>query len=331
MSRAPSNRSGEPLPAPIVPMLAVLRDSVPEEDGWSFEMKWDGIRAVVSIDVGGVTITSRNLNDVTVSYPELSALGTALPGRRVVLDGEIVVFDAAGRPDFGLLQKRMHVTSAPAAAALARTAPVVLLAFDLLYEDGSNLMPRPYVERREQLEALGLDAPAWQVPPAFDGSGAEAVRASAAACLEGVVAKRNSSPYRPGRRSPDWLKVKNLRTQDVVVGGWAPGKGRREGTIGSLLLGIPEGGRLRYVGQVGTGFSDALLDDLRSALIPDATADCPFDPPPPRPDARDATWVGPRLVGEVRFTEWTGDGRLRHPAWRGLRPDKSLQDVVRES
>lgn len=321
----------EPLPAPIVPMLAVLRDSVPDGDGWSFEMKWDGVRAIVTVDAGEVAITSRNLNDVTVSYPELSPIGTALPGRRVVIDGEIVAFDVAGRPDFGLLQKRMHVASAPAAAALARTSPVVLLAFDLLHEDGTNLMPRPYVERRERLEALDLDAPGWQVPPAFDGSGADAVRASAAAALEGVVAKRNSSPYRPGRRSPDWLKVKNLRTQEVIIGGWAPGKGRREGTIGSLLLGIPANGRLRYAGQVGTGFTDALLDDLHDELVADATESCPFDPPPPRPDARDAIWVRPRLVGEVRFTEWTGDGRLRHPAWRGLRPDKSPEDVVRES
>jgi bifunctional non-homologous end joining protein LigD len=145
------------------------------------------------------------------------------------------------------------------------------------------------------------------------------------------VAKRDASPYRPGRRSPDWLKVKNFRTQEVVIGGWAPGRGRRDGTIGSLLLGIPDGGRLRYVGQVGTGFSDAVLDELRNALRPDATESIPFDPPPPRPDARDAHWVRPRLVGEVQFAEWTGDGRLRHPSWRGLRPDKSPGDVVRES
>jgi bifunctional non-homologous end joining protein LigD len=326
-----SMRAEEPLPAAISPMLAVLRPTVPADDGWSFEMKWDGVRAVVTVDDGAVRITSRNLKDATVSYPELSVLGATLPGRRVVLDGEIVLFDPTGRPDFGLLQRRMHVASAPAAAALARTDPVVLLAFDLLYEDGTNLMPRPYVERRARLEALGLNAPSWQVPPAFDGSGREAVRASEAARLEGVVAKRNASPYRPGRRSPDWVKVKNLRTQEVVIGGWAPGKGRREGTVGSLLLGLPEQGRLRYVGQVGTGFTDELLDDLLARLRPDSTETCPFDPPPPRPDARDAFWVRPRLVGEVRFTEWTGDGRLRHPAWRGLRPDKSPEDVVRES
>jgi bifunctional non-homologous end joining protein LigD len=324
-------RHGDPLPTSIVPMLAVLRDTVPDDEGWSFEMKWDGVRAIVTLDGGKVGIASRNLKDVTVSYPELSALGAALPRRRLVLDGEIVVFDQAGRPDFGLLQKRMHVASAPAAAALARTDPVVLLAFDLLHEDGTNLMPRPYSERRARLEALGLDAPAWQVPPAFDGGGAAAVRASRAARLEGVVAKRNGSPYRPGRRSPDWLKVKNLRTQEVVIGGWAPGKGRREGTIGSLLLGVPEEGRLRYVGQVGTGFTDEVLDELFALLRQDAADSPPFDPPPPRPDARDASWVRPRLVGEVRFTEWTGDGRLRHPAWRGLRDDKSPEDVVRES
>jgi bifunctional non-homologous end joining protein LigD len=208
---------------------------------------------------------------------------------------------------------------------------VVLLAFDLLWEDGTNLMSRPYVQRRQRLAALRLDGPSWQVPPAFDGSGTDAVRASVAAGLEGVVAKRNASPYRPGRRSPDWLKVKNFRTQEVVIGGWAPGQGRRAGTIGSLLLGIPENGRFTYVGQVGTGFTDAVLDELRDALAPEATETTAFDPPPPRPDARDAHWVRPRLVGEVQFSEWTGDGRLRHPSWRGLRPDKSPDDVVRES
>ena len=145
------------------------------------------------------------------------------------------------------------------------------------------------------------------------------------------MAKRLTSRYRPGRRSPDWVKVKNIRTQEVVVGGWSPGKGRRSGTIGSLLLGLPGEGGLSYIGQVGTGFTDDMLADLLARLRRIERKTSPFDPDVPRADARDALWVSPRLVGEVAFGEWTSDGRLRHPAWRGLRPDKSPSEVVRES
>jgi bifunctional non-homologous end joining protein LigD len=311
-------------------MLATPGPLPSDDSGWAFEMKWDGVRALARADRGRLTLLSRNEKDMTVSYPELHGLAPALAAHRVLLDGEIVSFDAAGRPSFSRLQKRMHVGSAAAAAHLARAEPVVLLLFDVLHLDGRSLLNRPYTERREVLAALELDGEAWQTPPAFAGSGAAAMQASSENALEGVVAKRAASRYVPGRRSPDWVKVKNFRTQEVVVGGWTPGKGRRAGTIGALLLGIPDAAGLRYVGQVGTGFDRAALADLLGRVQRLARATSPLTDVP-RADAKDAQWVSPRLVGEVVFTEWTKDGRLRHPSWRGLRPDKSPDEVVPES
>jgi bifunctional non-homologous end joining protein LigD len=312
-------------------MLATLGSLPAADDGWAYEMKWDGVRALVFLDRGRVRIRSRNDRDVSVSYPELRGLGQALGSSRVVLDGEIVTLDATGTPSFGRLQQRMHVSSAAAAQALATSDPAILLAFDVLYLDGRSLFDAPYHERRAVLDGLGLDGPAWQTPPAFEGSGAAAVEASVAQRLEGVVAKRLDSRYRPGRRSPEWVKIKNIRTQEVVVGGWRPGKGRRENMIGSLILGLPDGKALRYAGQVGTGFTNRMLDELLTRLRRIERATSPFVPELPRADAKGAHWVTPRIVGEVAFTEWTSDGRLRHPAWRGLRPDKAPADVVRES
>ena len=326
---APARPDWQPLPRHLPPMLATLGE-LPPDDGWAFEMKWDGVRALVAVEGGRVTITSRNDRDITVSYPELRDLGAHLGTTQVLLDGEIVTFDGAGRPSFGRLQQRMHVSTAAAARTLAQSDPAVFLIFDLLHLDGRPLIDQPYDERREILEDLDLNGAAWQTPPAFHGTGRAAVAASQKQQLEGVVAKRRSASYRPGRRSPDWIKVKNIRTQEVVIGGWTPGKGRREGTIGALLLGIPDGSSLRYVGQVGTGFTDATLRELLTALRRIERKTTPFAEVP-RADARDATWVTPKTVGEVAFTEWTKDGRLRHPAWRGLRPDKSADQVVPES
>jgi bifunctional non-homologous end joining protein LigD len=324
--------SGQPLPDQIEPMLATLGELPPpkSQDQWSYEIKWDGVRAMVRVDSGAVSLTSRNKIDMTVAYPELAGLGRQLAGRQAFLDGEIVAFDAAGKPSFGRLQKRMHVGSAAAAQKLAQSDPVVLLLFDVLHLDGRSLLRSPQSERREILDGLGLGGAGWETPPAFDGSGAEAVQVSKEQKLEGVVAKRLTSFYLPGRRSPDWVKIKNIRTQEVVIGGWRPGAGSRDGKIGSLLLGIPENGGLRYIGRVGTGFTVAALADISAQLGESAVDSSPFDDIP-RADARDAKWVRPDLVGEVAFAEWTGDGRLRHPAWRGFRPDKRPDQVVKES
>jgi bifunctional non-homologous end joining protein LigD len=329
---APARPDWQPLPEHILPMLATLGElPFPRaESAWAFEMKWDGVRALVRSDGGRIAIASRNDRDVTVSYPELRPLGEQLGTTQVLLDGEIVSFDDDGRPSFGRLQQRMHVASAATARRLAQSDPAVYLIFDLLHLDGRSLLGLPYDQRRELLLELDLAGPAWQTPPAFAGSGAAAVQASREQHLEGVVAKRRDSVYTPGRRSPHWIKVKNIRTQEVVIGGWSPGKGRRSGTIGALLLGLPDDGRLRYVGQVGTGFTDAMLADLHASLRRLERKTAPFADVP-RADARDASWVTPKIVGEVAFTEWTPDGRLRHPAWRGLRPDKSPAEVVLES
>jgi bifunctional non-homologous end joining protein LigD len=318
-------------PPHVAPMLATLGslESLGEDNsGWGFEMKWDGVRAIVYIAEGPMKLLSRNDIDMSISYPELATLGKALGRRSAVLDGEIVSF-GGGRPSFRRLQKRMHVADAAAAEALASSDPVVLLIFDLMYLDGESLLRRPYTERRELLESLGLAGVAWQTPPAFTGGAREAVAVSQEQELEGVIAKRLSSPYTAGRRSSDWIKIKNVRAQEVVIGGWTPGNGRRAGMIGALLLGVNGAEGLRYVGKVGTGFTDAMLRDLAGDLEPLQSTESPF-PTMPRADARNARWVEPRLVGEVAFTEWTDDGRLRHPSWRGLRPDKSPDDVVPE-
>jgi bifunctional non-homologous end joining protein LigD len=328
---APARPDWQPLPEHVAPMLATPGE-LPKKDGdWAFEMKWDGVRAIARIDGGRITLTSRNAKDMTVSYPELRPLGKSVGTTQLLLDGEIVTFDAGGRPSFGKLQQRMHVANASAARRLAQSDPAVLLIFDLLHLDGRSLLDVPYRDRRELLMSLELAGPSWQTPPAFDGAGSAAFAASREQGLEGVVAKRLDSRYAPGRRSPDWVKVKNFRTQEVVIGGWTPGKGRRTDTIGALLLGLPGPDGLSYIGQVGTGFTEQTLADLYARLRRIARKSSPFTPDVPRADARDANWVTPRLVGEVVFSEWTGDGRLRHPSWRGLRPDKAPADVVRES
>ena len=322
----------------IRPMLAVTgpvpsQPAAPRPPEWAYEMKWDGVRAVLYLGVDDVRIMSRNDRDVTVSYPELAGMARHLASAGTVLDGEIVAFDGAGRPSFGRLQQRMHVGDPRAARQLSLEVPAVFLAFDLLRLGGQSLLEHGYADRRELLERLDIDTQHWQTPPVFAGSGADAMRASLDQNLEGVVAKRLDSGYRPGARSPDWRKAKNIKAQEVVIGGWRPGQGRRQETIGSLLMGVPEspGGPLTYVGHVGTGFSQAVLAQLSARLTALRTEHSPFSRPLPRVDARDAVWVRPAIVGEVAYTEWTADDRLRHPSWRGLRPDKSPEDVLRES
>jgi bifunctional non-homologous end joining protein LigD len=328
----PADPAAEPMPAHLKPMLASPGQlpGVDDEADWAFEMKWDGVRAVVYVDHGSVRVLTRNDREVAATYPELRGLGEVFGARRVVLDGEIVALDERGRPSFGELQARMHVQR-PSRALLDRV-PVTFLAFDLLYDDGELLLGRSYDERRAVLENLGLAGARWATPPAFEGDGAAALAASHQQGLEGVLAKRRRSTYVPGRRSRDWVKVKHVQMQEVVVVGWKPGAGRRAGSIGSLLLGIHnDEGRLVYAGHVGTGFTDRVLDDLTGRLRPLVRKTSPLADEVPRAHARDAHWVTPRLVGEVAYAEWTRDGRLRHPVWRGLRPDKSPNEVVPET
>jgi bifunctional non-homologous end joining protein LigD len=331
--KEPPPQGWEPMPSLVRPMLATPGTLPPadEDADWAYEMKWDGVRTVAYADGGRLRLRSRNDRDVTDTYPEVRGLAEQLGSVPAVLDGEVVALDESGRPDFGLLQRRMGVTKAAQVRRLVDEVPVVYLVFDVLYLDGRDTTGLPYTDRRELLEGLGLEGPAWAVPPVSYGGGEQMVAVSRERGLEGVLAKRADSPYLPGRRSPHWRKVKNVRTQEVLVAGWRPGSGRRAGGIGSLLLGLPGEEGLEYVGHVGTGFTDAALADVERKLRPLERKTSPFAVGPPRADAKDAHWVTPKLVGEVMFTEWTGDRRLRHPSWRGFRPDKDPGEVRRES
>jgi bifunctional non-homologous end joining protein LigD len=328
----PVDPDAQPMPQLIRPMLAVLGElpSRADDERYGYEMKWDGVRAVVYSDRGSIRIMSRNDREVTGTYPELRGLGPALGVRRVILDGEIVAFDESGRVSFAALQPRMHVGNPSQARRLAATIPVAFLAFDLLYLDGHPTLELTYAQRRELLDSLGLSGPHWQAPPYFPGGGAAALAASQAQRLEGIVAKRLDSAYLPGRRSRDWVKVKHLASQTVVIGGWKPGEGRRAGGIGSLLMGVYGEAGLEFVGHVGTGFTDRMLDDLAAQLRRLERRTNPFDTPVPAAQARGAHWVTPKLVGEVVYAEWTRDNRLRAPSWRGLRADVDPRQVTRE-
>ncbi|MGH2942642.1 MAG: DNA ligase D, partial [Solirubrobacteraceae bacterium] len=314
----PEDPTREPMPARLTPMLAKpSRELPPDDERWAYEIKWDGVRAIAYSEPGRLRFESRNHNDISASYPELRALNRALSSHHAILDGEIVAFDENGRPSFGRLQGRMHVSSESTARRRAKDLPVAYIVFDLLWLDGHSLMDLPYEERRARLAELELQGSHWQTPDHVVGDGAAVLEASHANGLEGVVAKRLDSPYEPGRRSPCWLKVKNVMREDVVVGGWLPGEGRRRNRIGALLVGVPDDGRLRYAGRVGTGFSDAELDRLAATL--EQRPDSPFggEPQPPR----GAIHVQPTRVAEVEFSEWTSDGLLRHPSYKGLREE----------
>jgi bifunctional non-homologous end joining protein LigD len=309
-------------------MLAVLGDLPRDDAGHGYEFKWDGVRVVAYVHGGQLRLMSRSDRDVTTSYPELAGLPDLLGGVPAVLDGEVVAYDGAGRPSFGQLQERMHVRD-PSAHLVARV-PATYHVFDVLHLGAHSTLPVPYTGRRDLLDDLGLDGPGVRTPPWFAGGGADVLLASEQQGLEGVVAKRLDSPYLPGRRTPIWTKVKNRHTQEVVVGGWRTGEGRRTGLVGSLLLGLPSPDGLRYVGHVGTGFTEPVLRDLTDRLAALARATSPFAEALPRDHARGALWVEPLLVGEVEYAHRTGDGIFRHASWRGLRPDKDPAEVVLE-
>jgi bifunctional non-homologous end joining protein LigD len=315
-------------------MKATTGDLPAGPGGWAFEVKWDGMRALAFVDGDVLRVQSVNERDVTVSWPELEGLPAALPATSALLDGELVATDEDGRPSFGRLQQRMHVTNRAEALRRAAEVPVTYVVFDLLHLDGHDLTGLPLADRRRLLEEVLEAAPAWRVSPLHE-DGPALLEAADERGLEGVVAKRLDAPYEPGRRARTWRKVKVRRRQEMVIGGWLPGEGGRSGRIGALLVGYhdaPGDGALRFAGRVGTGFSDAELDRLASRLGPLVIDACPFEPPPPRAElARGPTWVRPDLVAELAFAEWTGDGRLRHPSYLGLRTDKDAADVTREA
>ncbi|WP_263428409.1 ATP-dependent DNA ligase [Arthrobacter sp. NicSoilB8] len=333
----------EPAPSPgpapdatgFSPMLASAGTAADLADkDWQLELKWDGVRALIVGDTTQVRLISRNGNDMSASYPELTDR-SCWPEQGFVADGEIIAFGRTGRPDFGRLQGRMKLTKAAEVAKAQESTPVRLMLFDLLFDAGEDLRRLPLSERRRRLERFFRPSGG---PVDLSGViGGDAARhldiahileSAAEVGLEGVMAKRTDGRY-VGQRSRSWLKLKVERTQEVVVGGWRPGKGERRESVGSLLLGIPDGPKLRYVGRVGSGFSARELKELRQQLdaLPRKTS--PFQDVP-EADAADAHWVSAKLVGEVTFGDWTGSGKLRHPVWRGWRLDKTPAEVVVE-
>jgi bifunctional non-homologous end joining protein LigD len=327
----PADAAAEPMPDKIVAMMARTGTLPPDDEQWAFEVKWDGVRAICHSEPGRLRLHSRNLLDITPRYPEIGRLNRALSHHRAVLDGEVVALGADGKPSFGALQRRMHVGSESAVRRLVKETPVTYVIFDLLWLDGHSLMDLPYTERRARLAELELgDDGRWRVPDYVIGHGAQLLAATEEQGLEGVLAKRLDSPYEPGRRSACWLKVKNVERQEVVVGGWVPGDGKRRDRIGALLVGVrDDDGSLRHVGRVGTGFTEAELDRLAERLRPLERADSPFAPGGPK-IPRGAVFADPELVAEVEFREWTDGGQLRAPSYKGLRDDKPADLVVRE-
>jgi bifunctional non-homologous end joining protein LigD len=331
----PEDPDWRPLPARLPPMMArtVGADWRAKPDGgWAVEIKWDGVRALAYCHPGRLRLESRNGREITSSYPELGALSGQLGMREVLLDGEIVAFGADGRPSFQALARRMHLTSPSAVRRLASEVPVVYAIFDLLHLDGHSLLDRRWEERRVLLEALALEGRAWRVPAAERGEPAALIDATRAQGLEGVIAKRVDSRYEPGRRSGAWVKLKHRRRQELVIGGWLPGEGRREGRIGALLLGyhVPGEPALRFAGRVGSGFSERGLDELDRRLCELRRERSPFAPEGACRIPRPARFVAPVLVAEVEFAEWTVDGLLRAPSFKGLRDDIDPAAVVRE-
>jgi bifunctional non-homologous end joining protein LigD len=326
----PADPTGAPVPTDLRPMLAVPTTQLPhDDDRWAFEMKWDGMRALLTVDGGRVRATSRQGNDATGRFPELQGLGRALGSTEAVLDGEIVTLGADGRPSFERLQPRMQAASERAVRTLMETHPAVIMLFDVLWLDGHATTGLPYTDRRRLLERLALAGPAWQTPPATVGGGARAMTTAANLGFEGIVMKRLDSPYLPGRRSDAWRKRKLEGRQELVVGGWLPGQAGLTGRLGSLLVGYYDDDHaLCFAGRVGSGISAATRDDLEARLAKIPRKSSPFAEVPTLPDPH---WVTPKLVVEVAFHEWTSAGVLRAPRYKGLRTDKDARAVTRET
>jgi bifunctional non-homologous end joining protein LigD len=324
---------GTPLAAParpptFEPMMAQPTTAPFDDDSWIFEVKWDGHRCLAALEQDGTRLTSRTARDVTGQFPELAELHRQLVARNAVVDGEIVAFDQEGRPSFERMQDRFHRSPEELARHRGRV-PTQFLAFDLLWLDGEALLELPLAERRARLAEVLVERADVRLSQAVTGRGNAFFDQVKGLGLEGVVAKRLASPYRPGARSHDWRKVKAVRRQDCVIIGWTRGKGGRAPTLGSLLLAVYSGGRLRYAGNVGTGFTQAFLERLLPELEARETPE-PAVEVPPDPRLRGTRWLRPELVCEVEYVAWTDDGKLRAASFKGIRTDKLPEDARRE-
>ncbi|WP_189134435.1 non-homologous end-joining DNA ligase [Wenjunlia tyrosinilytica] len=314
-------RGTAPAQLPLLSPMLATQGTVPTDPWrWAFEVKWDGIRVLAYLPGdGGMKLVSRNNNDVTFRYPELADLPALLPGEDVILDAEIVAVDSKGRPSFARLQERMNLDKLPAIKAATRTTPVSLMVFDILWRSGGQTTSLPYRARRELLEGMGMESGRIGVPPAWHGEGDTAMTWTLTMGLEGVIAKRLDSRYWPGKRSRDWIKIKHWRTLDVLIGGWIPSD-RAATVMKSLLVGLPEGGGLRYCGAVGSGFTHAdrtwFATELRRLEMESPPF---FNPRQALERGHPVRWCEPVLTGEVEFFEWTPAGQMRQPVWRGLR------------
>jgi bifunctional non-homologous end joining protein LigD len=319
----------QPAPPPTYePMMAVLTSQPFDDDGWLFEVKWDGHRCLANLGTS-TRLTSRTTRDMTAQFPELIDMHKQLAARNAVVDGEIVALDRDGRPSFERMQDRFHRTPDELARNKGRV-PVQFLAFDLLWLDGQPLLDLPLAERRARLAEVLVETRDIRLSQVVEGAGRDFFEQVKALKLEGIVAKRAASPYRPGTRSPDWRKIKALCLQDCVIVGWTPGKGGRSATLGSLLLAVYDDGRLRYAGNVGTGFTHAFLADLLTRLEELQVDEPRFEGFEGTLRPRGARFVRPELVCEVEYLKWTQDDKLRAASFKGLRPDKLPTDARRE-
>ena len=300
------NVTGSALTFPVAPMKATLGTLPSVDDGWAYEIKWDGYRTLAFIGDGRVRLQSSNLHDVTATYPEFDELPTGVHAPVAILDTELVVLDDEGRPRFELVQRHQR--------------QAVLYVFDVLRIGDHDTISLPYEDRRRLLDQLVEPGDNWLIPAHRIGDGAALLSATFEQGLEGVMAKRLGSTYLPGKRSPNWRKIKNRRRVEVVIGGYTAGGGNRSTTFGSLLVGRWDGDVLVFAGGVGTGFDQRLLGSLSARMRSLTVTDCPFSPPQPAAYRRAATWVEPTLRATIEIAEFTNDGFVRHASFIGLVP-----------
>jgi bifunctional non-homologous end joining protein LigD len=328
-SQAPAKASPPMLAQAPPPMLATPVAQPFAREGWLFELKYDGIRAMVSVAGDLVRITGRRGGDETARYPEAQAIRAGIRASQAIVDGELVVLDADGRPSFERMQQRIGVSRDVDVRRVAAEHPVTFIAFDLLELEGRDLLSTELRIRKKTLRETIVDSPYILFAAHVERDGTSLFEVARKSGIEGIVGKRADSLYHPGTRSPDWVKIKSWLSQSCVVAGYTAGRGRRTNQLGALILAVLDGNRLVHCGQVGTGFDDKTLRDLKDRLRPLEVKTCPLDPPPKTSEP--ATWVKPELVCEVRFAGWTRDGILRHPAFRTLRLDQRPEDCTRET